>query len=100
MQDGRAIQLYRIAQEALHNAAKHANAKHISVSLTTQNGAWMLTVKDDGIGLPSDPQAANGMGLRIMRYRAHMIGGTLSVRNDDGGGVIVSCSTPANQKDE
>ncbi len=100
LQDGRAIQLYRIAQEALHNAAKHAKAKNIFVSLTTQNGAWTLTVKDDGIGLPSDAQAANGMGLRIMRYRAHMIGGTLSVRNDKGGGVIVSCSTPANQMDD
>jgi signal transduction histidine kinase len=99
LQGEKAIQFYRIAQEALHNATKHAKAKHIVLRLTTQDGAWTLTVKDDGVGLPVDAQVASGMGLRIMQYRAHMIGGTLSVRNDSGGGVIVSCSAPELQTD-
>lgn len=96
LKDARAFQLFRIAQEAVHNAAKHAKAKHIHVRLTAQNGDWIFTVKDDGVGMRPDPQhQVEGMGLRIMDYRARVIGGTLSVRNDDGGGVIVSCVAPA-----
>ena len=52
LHDGQVIQLYRIAQEALHNAVKHAKAKQILVRLSRQKAAWMLTVKDDGVGLP------------------------------------------------
>ena len=99
LHDGQVIQLYRIAQEALHNAVKHAKAKQILVRLSRQKAEWMLTVKDDGVGLPAGAPGSSGMGLRIMRYRAHMMDGRLSVRNDDVGGVIVSCWVPVIQKE-
>jgi PAS domain S-box-containing protein len=97
LKDARAIQLFRIAQEAIHNAAKHSQAKHIHIHLTTQEGNWVLTVKDDGVGLRRDRQQASGIGLRIMQHRANRIGGTLQVGNADGGGVIISCAVPAVQ---
>jgi signal transduction histidine kinase len=93
--DARAIQLFRIAQEAVHNAVKHSQAKHIQIRLSIQDGTWLLTVKDDGVGLRRDPNEADGMGMRIMQYRARMIGATLSVANGDRGGAIVSCAAPA-----
>ena len=93
-----AIQLFRIAQEGAHNAVKHAKAKQILILLATQGGDLLLTVKDDGIGLPQGVERATGMGLRIMRYRARMIGGNLDVRNDPTRGVIISCRVPGERK--
>ncbi len=91
-----AVQLFRIAQEAVQNAAKHSKASHIVISLHQENGAWLLTVKDDGIGLPANAQPTKGMGQRILQYRARIIQGTLTVRNNpDRGGVLVSCAVPA-----
>jgi PAS domain S-box-containing protein len=92
VKDHRAIQLFRITQEAVHNATKHAKAKHISVSFMSQNGGWLLSVKDDGVGLGRHPKKTLGMGLRIMQYRARMIGATCEMRSPAGGGVILSCS--------
>jgi two-component system, NarL family, sensor histidine kinase UhpB len=89
-----AIQLFRIAQEATHNAIKHASPKRIVIRIAIEQGKIILTVKDDGAGLPPDLDKSQGMGLRIMRYRANAIGGELDVRNDPAGGVIVSCSVP------
>jgi signal transduction histidine kinase len=97
--DTRAIQLFRIAQEALHNATKYARARHIRIRLTLRKDTWLLTVKDDGVGLRRTKPKAGGMGLHIMQYRAGLIGGTLEVRNADGGGVIVSCVVPEPGKD-
>jgi len=91
MKDTRAIQLFRVVQEAVHNATKHATPKTILVRLTSQKDGWTLTVKDDGVGLRHDPHQTEGMGLRIMQYRARMIGATCTIRNDKNGGVIVSC---------
>ncbi|HXI84297.1 MAG TPA: MASE1 domain-containing protein [Verrucomicrobiae bacterium] len=94
--DTSAIQLFRIAQEAVHNAVKHAGAKQITIRLAAVNGDKVLSVMDDGIGLPSGgDNEPKGMGLRIMQYRARMIGGTLDVRNNVDGGAIVTCSFPA-----
>jgi PAS domain S-box-containing protein len=93
LKDNVAIQLFRIAKEAVHNATKHAEAKRIVIRLATRNGGWSLTVKDDGIGLQRDLQKAKGMGLRIMRYRARMIGATCEMQNNKKGGVTVTCST-------
>ncbi len=92
-----AVQLFRIAQEAVQNAAKHAQAKKIVIRLDWHDDAWLLRIEDDGIGLPGDAQLTGGMGLRIMQYRARIIQGRLTVRNNDRGGVLVSCSAPAAQ---
>jgi signal transduction histidine kinase len=87
-----AIHLYRIAQEALNNAIKHARARQIVVRLTRNAGGITISVEDDGKGFDPLSIQTGGMGLRIMRYRAKMINGTLDVRKRVGGGTLVSCS--------
>jgi PAS domain S-box-containing protein len=89
-----AIQLFRVAQEAMWNAAKHAHAKTILVRLGTARGHITLTVKDDGFGFQHNGDEPDGMGIRIMHYRARMIGGRLAIHNDPEGGVSVMCSVP------
>lgn len=90
-----AIQLFRIAQEAVHNAIKHANAKQIVIRLAKKQGHFMLSIKDDGDGFPSaNGDKAKGMGLRIMRHRAGLINGELRFANDSTGGALVVCSVP------
>jgi PAS domain S-box-containing protein len=78
--------LYRIAQEAVSNAVKHGFAKKVLIRLTRT----ALTITDNGGGL-LEPLQSEGMGMRIMRYRAEMAGGTLSVCNGRRKGVIVTC---------
>jgi two-component system, LuxR family, sensor kinase FixL len=87
-----AIHLYRIAQEALNNALKHAQARRVVVRLTGRPGEIRVTVEDDGTGFDPEVVRTGGMGLRIMRYRAKMIAGRLEVRGREGGGTVVSCS--------
>lgn len=86
-----AIHLYRIAQEAVNNAIKHGRAKNITIGLSTQNNQVTLTVQDDGCGLPKGSSKASGMGLRVMNYRAAMIGATVSVAPGPDCGTIVTC---------
>ena len=84
-----AIHLYRIAQEAVHNAVKHANPTRIVIRLGAQQDRGCLTIEDDGTGISGLPKPGPGMGLEIMRYRAGMIGGTLEIRQAETGGTIV-----------
>ena len=87
-----ATHLYRIAQEAVSNGVKHGHAKHVRIGLSSSADSLTLTIKDDGIGIGTlDPQR-QGMGLRIMHYRAGMIGATLSIEKLPGGGTCVTCS--------
>lgn len=85
------IHLYRIAQEAVVNAAKHAEAKQIVLSLSSSNGRLTLAIRDDGSGIGKGCGNPNGMGLRIMEYRARMIGADFQVSSLGGGGTVVSC---------
>ena len=87
-----ATHLYRIAQEAINNAIKHAKARQIAVRLTAQGNQANLTVSDDGCGFVANPEKTSGMGLRIMKYRAGIIGSTLEIRRANGGGTLVSCA--------
>jgi two-component system sensor kinase FixL len=89
-----AIQIFRIAQEAVHNAIKHSHANHIEIRLDSQDDQVSLTVKDNGVGLPPGFDRSKGMGLRIMQYRAETVGGKVDIRNNSSGGVIVTCSVP------
>jgi PAS domain S-box-containing protein len=89
-----AIHLYRIAQEAVNNACKHARASRITLGLAAQDGCLRLTITDDGTGVPDRSDAAAGMGLHIMNYRAQMIGGVLTVERQPAGGTIICCSAP------
>lgn len=87
-----AINLFRIAQEAVNNAVKHSRAKSISIGLGAVEDEVTLTVNDDGIGFPSKLDRPQGMGLHIMNYRARMIGASLDIRRGARGGTIVICS--------
>ncbi len=84
--------LYRIAQEAVNNAIKHARSKNISIGLGAVEDEVTLTIKDDGVGFHHAPAPGAGMGLHIMNYRARMIGASLDIRRGAGGGTIVICS--------
>lgn len=87
-----AVHLYRIAQEAVSNAIRHGRAKRIDIGLVSLPERLSLIVRDDGMGLPDDARKRNGMGLRIMSYRAGMIGGTLAVEKSTEGGTTVVCT--------
>ncbi|MFH1985816.1 MAG: cache domain-containing protein [Pseudomonadota bacterium] len=83
-----ASQVFHIAQEAVHNAVRHGKARHVSIDLRRSAGRFSVTVADDGSGIAEKPDT-DGMGLRIMAFRANMIGGHLEVRRGDGGGTVV-----------
>lgn len=87
-----AIHLYRIAQEAVSNAIKHGRANDIIISVAKVSRRVTLCVEDNGVGFPSRKSNCTGMGLRIMEYRAGMIGGSLAVQRRAGGGTSVTCS--------
>lgn len=100
MDDTTATHLYRIAQEAVTNAVKHTDTKSIDIELAASHDAVTLSVED--AGQPKGKAIAHldpkrpGMGLRIMRYRADMIGGILDIKcNASGIGTTVVCTVPA-----
>jgi signal transduction histidine kinase len=86
--------LYRIAQEAVNNALKHAMAKEIRLGLERREDTLVLEVEDDGDGLPDSPSAEGGIGLRVMRHRAELIGGTLEIGSPPAGGTRIACFIP------
>jgi len=85
-----ATHLYLIAQEAVLNALKHAQARQIRVSLMSGH-ALTLRVQDDGIGIPDSPSGIQGLGLRIMRNRAAIIGASLTIEPGQPEGTVVKC---------
>jgi len=85
-----ATHLFRIAQEAASNAVKHGKAKRVEIGLTALPEKITLTITDDGAGFPAQP--GKGMGLRIMNYRAGIIGGALTIQDNASGGTTVACS--------
>ncbi len=92
------VQLFRIAQEAVSNAVKHGQARRVDIHLARQSGNIVLTVRDDGVGIPDKPGKGTGMGLLTMNHRAQMMGGTIQVSPRNGGGTQVICSVPAPAK--
>lgn len=89
-----ALQLYRIAQEAVNNAVKHAKAGNIAVELTTRGGLINLKISDDGKGITPSKLAHGGTGMHIMRYRADIIGATLTIKSEKGKGTTILCPLP------
>jgi signal transduction histidine kinase len=85
------IHLYRIAQEAISNAIRHGRADEIAISLQTEAGEAVLSVTDNGLGFTEPKKERRGMGLRIMKYRAGMIGGMLDVGRANGRGTVIAC---------
>ena len=99
------IHVFRIAQEAVSNAVRHGKADQVTIDLGYEPSRVTLQVTDDGRGYPasvpqssgppSDPPFDNrGMGVRIMRYRAHLLGGRFEIRPGYEGGTVVSCTVP------
>ncbi len=90
-----ATHLFRLAQEAVSNAIKHGKATEISIHLNADPGRIYLGVSDNGTGFsPEKKPSYNGMGLRIMKFRASMMGGTLTIERNAQGGMIVMCTAP------
>jgi PAS domain S-box-containing protein len=89
-----AIHVYRIAQEAIHNAITHGEADSITISLSANGEGAILAVRDNGCGLGRRPSQGKGIGLEIMKHRARSIGGQLSLRANNGGGTAVICTFP------
>jgi signal transduction histidine kinase len=100
-----ATNLFRIAQESIQNATKHGAATKIRVLLDCAGPEGILTVTDNGNGLPTTPlphpnnggnghsngNGHGGMGMKIMRHRAELLGGTVRVISAKGGGACVHC---------
>ena len=87
-----ATHLYLIAQEAVHNAVKHARCQNIRISLKSDD-LLVLRVQDDGIGIPDQPtDIQGGLGLRIMRNRAAIIRATLTIEPAKPAGTVVTCA--------
>ena len=93
-----AAQLYRLAQEAVTNALKHARARKIVISLAASGDAVTLSIADDGRGFSQEPPCATaGSGLRIMRYRAELIGAEFQLAPNRPQGALVTCSLTQQQ---
>ncbi|HLJ11599.1 MAG TPA: CHASE3 domain-containing protein [Planctomycetaceae bacterium] len=87
-----AMQLYRMSQEAVTNAVKHGHPRNIFIRLGVEGDRAILRVIDDGTGFAESAQNTAGTGLRIMRYRADVIGATLDITSARPHGAIVTCS--------
>lgn len=98
MEPQTAMYLFRIAQEAVQNAVLHSQAHKLTIRLLKKRDAVVLSVRDDGIGLPkkSDgtPEAEGQIGFPIMHYRSRAIGAKLEIKNPGRGGVEVLCTVP------
>jgi signal transduction histidine kinase len=93
-----AAQLYKIAQEAVTNAIKHGKAKTVRIGLAQALHATTLTVQNDGLPFPNLNTTPTGMGLRIMNYRANLIGAALEIKGTGTHGTRVVCSVPLEEK--
>jgi signal transduction histidine kinase len=87
-----AVHLYRIVQEAVHNAIRHGGARNIEIRVRRSHQEATLEISDDGSGMPEEASAKKGTGIETMRYRAVMIGATLKIRPGPSAGTIVTCA--------
>ena len=81
--------LYRIAQEALTNVARHAKATHVDIRLHVAENKFSLSIADDGIGLDRSMKSHSGMGLKLMTYRAGMIGARMEILSNQPAGTLI-----------
>lgn len=87
-----ATHFYRIAQEAIGNAAKHGSAQNVEVSFIEEGDKIVLKIKDDGNGLVNELKNSKGIGLHIMKYRARMLSADLQIGPNLPHGTILTCS--------
>lgn len=93
-EDGAATQLLRIAQEAVRNAIRHGGARKVDLRLAGDADAIVLTVRDYGHGFVRDAARRDGLGLRIMAHRAHIIGAEFTIAGVPDQGTLVCCRLP------
>jgi signal transduction histidine kinase/DNA-binding LacI/PurR family transcriptional regulator len=100
------INVYRIIQEALQNAAKHSKATRVTVDIRLESGILTVTIRDNGIGnsllegenpVLDGNRRREGLGLRSMRYRAHQLGAEYLFKSSKGGGTLVEVRIPLGQ---
>jgi PAS domain S-box-containing protein len=90
-----ATHLYRITQEAITNAIKHAKTKNIRIELAYEKDKSILKIENDGLDFPEEFKArGTGMGLQIMDHRADIIGASIDIHKAPEGGTIVTCTFP------
>jgi len=93
VQDARvAGHLFRIAQEAIHNAVKHSQATTVHIDLAQKNGEILLKISDNGTGFTGAPRRSPGIGLQLMQHRSSAIGGKLEINSTPGAGVTITCA--------
>ncbi len=88
------LALYRITQEALHNAVKHGKARRLQVELALDESHLSVRIQDNGKGIKPKSKPTAGLGLRTMRYRANSIGATLLTHSDPKTGTKIECLVP------
>lgn len=98
LEPGVISQLYKIAQEAVTNAIKHGKARRVVISLANGSDRLVLTVANNGRPFPDLQSHATGMGLRIMNYRASLIGASLEIKGTGRRGTRVTCALPYEKK--
>ena len=94
LEPGVVRQLCKIAQESLTNAIKHGKARQVAIMLSNGDSALTLTIRNSGTPFPSVVGQNAGMGLRIMKYRANLIGATLKIEPGRPDGTVVTCRLP------
>ena len=88
------VALYRAVQEALHNIAKHSQARHFFVRLQASGGRVSLEIEDDGVGLLTRSPHERGFGLTGMRERAAALGGSMTIHSRRGKGTVIRIALP------
>jgi PAS domain S-box-containing protein len=89
LNEATANHLFRIAQEALTNTARHARASSVAIFLLVTSRKFLLRITDDGVGIADPSKDGSGMGLKIMKYRANMIGATFEIRPNHPHGTVI-----------
>ena len=91
IEKGIALHLYYIVLEAVANASKHGSASNVAINLEPAGDRFQISVQDDGVGFSRPAGGHTGMGIRIMHYRARVIGATLHLQSQPGSGTSVTC---------
>ena len=91
IEKGIALHLYYIVLEAVANASKHGSARNVVINLEPAVDRFQICVQDDGVGFSRPASGHMGMGIRIMHYRARVIGATLHLQSQPGSGTSVTC---------
>jgi PAS domain S-box-containing protein len=91
--------LFRVLQEALHNAIKHSGVKQVHVELAESSNEWLLTISDSGVGFELEAaKQGRGLGLTSMQERVRLVNGTITVESKLRGGTTIHVRVPFNSE--